>query len=165
MRSDLPKDHITYLRSQIIAVVSTIDKETKKPQSATVFYWINDVHRGEFNLYFVTRRYTRKFHNLMSDPSVSVVVGTGFDPLTVQLEGEAELVESQDGLQNMAELTERLHAHPTLAMIYSGAFVPRNPFPQQEGDDFAVFRVRPSWVRFMRYDQERGELVFDQIKP
>lgn len=166
MSYELPDNHIEYLRDQVTAVLSTVSPEGA-PHSATVFYWINDIvaEHGDFNVYFVTRRHTRKFKNLMNDARVAMVVGTTFEPFTVQLEGEAELVETQDSFEGMEELAQRLHAHPTIGMIYSGAFYPRNPFKQMEGEDFALFRIRPSWVRVMRYDEKEQRLVFEQIRP
>ena len=161
---NVPQDHIEYLREQFIAVVSTVGQDGS-PHSATVFFWINDVVHTDFNLYFVTRRHTRKYKDIAQDPRVAVVVGANFEPVTVQIEGEAELVEAQDGYENMVDLAERLHAHPDLAQIYGGHFQPRNPFPQMEGEDFAFIRVRPAWVRMMRYDGGKGELVFEQVRP
>lgn len=153
---------IAYLRSQLMAVVSTVGTDGK-PQAATVFFWVDDVARNRFNIYFVTRRHSRKFANLLINHSVAVVVGSAFEPHTLQIEGEAELIAAGDGIRNMARLSKLLAKKPNMSMLYSGAFFPKNPFGKIIGEDFAVFQVKASWARFMTYDKESKELAYHQI--
>jgi hypothetical protein len=63
----------------------------------------------------------------------------------------------------LAEFAKRMHAKPSMARLYAGAFYPRNPFAQMEGEDFAVIRVLPTSVRWMRHDPKEDKLVFHQI--
>ncbi len=155
---------IEYLGSRAIAVVSTVSKEGL-PQAATVFYWVDETVHGGFSLYFVTRRHTRKFSNIMHNPAVAVVVGTDMDPHTVQIEGEAELVEVGESVTQLGRLAMLVGKHPKVAALYTGAFYPKDPFSGIEGKDFAVFRVSPKWVRYMTYDEEKRDIVYLQTLP
>ncbi|MEY4745276.1 MAG: hypothetical protein RL272_1221 [Candidatus Parcubacteria bacterium] len=158
----IKEELIAFLRGQLIAVVSTATREGK-PESAAIFYWVNDVKNGDFSLYFVTRGNTRKMKNLLFNDEVAVVIGAEFRPSTVQIQGKAEILESADNLKNLTQLAKRIGRRPNLAKIYAGEFFPRNPFGQIEGENFVVVRVRPTWVRWMRFDQDTKKLDFHQI--
>jgi uncharacterized pyridoxamine 5'-phosphate oxidase family protein len=157
-------DAIAFLRSKLTAVVSWVAADGK-PQSATVFYWVNDVSPGHFSIFFVTRRSTRKFTAMLANPSVAIVSGMELEPVTVQIEGDVTPVDAADGLHSLEELTERLSAQPNLQMLYGGAFFPKNPFGDLQGDDFAVMQVKPTWVRFMRRNADTQNLEFLQVVP
>lgn len=157
-------DTVAFLRTKLTAVVSWVTAEGR-PQSATVFYWVNDVAQGQFNVYFVTRRSTRKFAAMLANPAVSIVSGTDMEPNSVQIEGDVTPVDAANGLRELEELTERMSAHPHLQMLYGGSFFPKNPFGDLEGEDFAVMRVKPTWVRFMRRHAVTQELEYLQVLP
>lgn len=155
---------VRYLQTQFVCVISTVTQDAK-PQAATVFYWANDINKkkGTFSLYFVTRRHTRKFENLMFNKAVAVVVGTEFQPTTVQIDGDAELVESATGIADLTQFMKRMVTHPTAALMYAGAFFPRNPFTRLEGDNYAVFKITPRWVRWMHREPDKKEITYRQI--
>jgi general stress protein 26 len=153
---------IEYLHGHFIAVASTLSP-AGMPQSATVFYWANDVTPFGFNIYFVTHRSARKFQNLLMHDAVAVVIGTDFDPNSVQIEGTAEIVEVAEKREDLDEFVKRMNAQPNMARLYDGAFFPRNAFAQIDGHDFAVVRVMPTWVRWMQYDAKEKKLVYHQI--
>jgi general stress protein 26 len=136
-----------------------------RPQSATVFYWVNDVNSGSFGIYFVTRRSSRKFQAMLANPAVAVVVGTELEPDTLQIEGDATPVEAMDGLHDLEGLHKRLASQPNLQMLYGGAFFPKNPFGKMSGDDFAVMQVKPTWARLMRRNAETEAIEFIQVLP
>jgi len=158
---DARKGVIAYLQSQLTAVVSTVSPDGR-PQASTVFYWINDFHGDDFSFFFVTRRHTRKFENLMSNKKVAFVVGTEFAPSTVQVEGEAELLDVGDQLKDMLELQKRLRTKPALARLLGGEFFPRNPISKL-GKNHALFKVRPTWIRWMRHDRAKSDITYHDI--
>lgn len=164
MTDDLTQQAIDFLGSKQIGVVSWTSAEGT-PQSATVFYWVNDLDREQgFSVYFVTRRHMRKFQCLRERPAASFVVGTEFEPKTVQIEGVAQLVQSGDDLAMLKEDMEKVFSHPAHGLLYSGEFFPRSPFTGFEETDFGVLKIVPTWARFMTYDADAKKLVFHQLK-
>ncbi len=155
---------LRYLRSKVVAVVATICLDAT-PEAATVFYWINDVDEAGFCFYFLSRRNTRKFQNLLANPAVAIVVGTEFEPETVQMSGVAEIIDAGNSLDGLEELKKRLVKHPVQAALYAGAFFPKNPFAAIEGKEFSLYRVRPSWVRHMTVDKKTKHIEYVQILP
>lgn len=134
----IKQEALDFLKEHIIAVVATTDKN-HAPNAATILYHIDD----DMNFFFMTRRQTRKYANIMENPRVAVVVGIGDGPGTVQAEGEAHLIE--DGLETFFE---NIKKHAGLAEAYYG------PFLMLPGMDMAVFRVRLSWVRYLRLNTD-----------
>lgn len=163
-KTELFRENLAFLRENVTCVLSWTSLDGRS-QSATVFFWVNDVTDTTFKVFFVTRRHTRKFGAITRNPWVSMVVGSELAPTSVQIEGQAVPMEATDGLMNLEELTVRLKAKPQLQMLYGGAFVPRNPFPDLEGEDFVVMRVTVSWVRFMHRDPATQALRLDEIFP
>lgn len=156
-------DAIDFLRAHHLAVVSTVSK-SGAPQCATVFFHIGDVESASrFHIYFVTRRHTRKFANLTANPSVAMVLGTDLEPHSVQIEGSVELIETGDAIQQLTDMGNRLLTDPQLGMLYVGAFFPQNPFGKIEGSDFAVFRVTPTWIRYMHPDASGKHIEYTQL--
>ncbi len=142
-----------FLRNSLVAVVATVN-EGGKPEAALVQCLV-DVN---FNVYFVTRRHTRKFKNLEQNKGVAITIGTELGATTVQIEGDAELV-SED-LADIEALTDR----KAMKDIYYGALLD-SPFTHIEGKDFAIFRVQPTWLRWMRLDRETGNEMYCQVIP
>ncbi len=70
-----------------------------------------------------------------------MVIGTELAPGTVQLNGEAEWLKGE-GLPYLDKIT----IDPDLKNLYYG------PFLKLEGKDFAVFKVKPNWLRYLRLD-------------
>jgi len=156
-------DSIDFLRSKHIAVISTLAKDGA-PNSATLFYHLADVSSAsDFRLYFVTRRHSRKFSNLLADPRVSMTIGTGMEPYSVQIDGTAEFMEASSGIERLFDLGNMLLSDPELGMLYVGAFYPNNPFGKIEGVDFAVFRVTPTWVRYMHPSTDQTSIEYTQL--
>jgi len=151
MSSSCAADVIAYLESQLIAVVASSSPDGQ-PQASTVFYWINDREGNRFNFYFVTRKTTRKYNNILQNPKVAVVVGTAFEPNTVQIDGIAEQLEADLSLKNLKNFSRFMTRHRIQAMIYDGAFYPKSPFKGIEGKEFVVFRVKPTRVAITSYD-------------
>lgn len=120
-----------------------------RPEVSTVLYMADD----DMNFYFVTRRQTRKFKNLLSNKNVALVIGVELSPFNIQAEGEAEPLEGKDQEIFMEKFMER----PDLQELYFG------PFLKVQGTDFAIFRVKTKWLRFMQYDRETGDEKYTQI--
>jgi len=152
------KDVLAFLNSQIICVLATVSP-TGQPQAATVFYWIDDIQGDKFNIYIVTRQHTRKFKNLTNNPLVSVVVGTQFEPITVQIDGQALLLDTNTDLRKVQNFPQMMAKHSIQSMIYGGAFYPKSPFKGLEGENYAVFCITPSQLSMMHFDEAKDEIT------
>lgn len=160
-------DILAFLRSKHIAVLSTVTKDGL-PQSATVFFHVSDVEsETRFHIYFVTRQHTRKYSNLLASkkPPVSMVIGTELEPYSVQFDGVAEFIEASEGLDHLEEFGQKLLSDTQLAMLYMGAPFSANPFGKMDGEDFAVFRINPTWVRYMHLDASGTKMEYTQLMP
>lgn len=113
-----------------LAVISTTDELRKQSESALIAFTQNE----GLELYFMTFADSRKFANLQTNQSVSLVIG--FDYRTVQYEGVAYALKGY-----AAE--EALHSFSQKAPPCSSEFLndPRARF----------FKVIPKWIRYSDY--------------
>lgn len=149
---------LKFLKEKDLSVISTVSP-TGKPESATVIYFIDD----DLNFYFVTRHNTRKFRNLQSNKNVAIVVGVELKPVTVQIEGTAELVSDEKGKSLlMAEIIKR----PQIKSLYFGPFLEldKDPvFKLDKDGDFAGYKVKINWLRWLSIDPETGREEYLQV--
>lgn len=113
-----------------LAVISTTDESQKQSESALIAFTQNN----DLEVYFMTFVDSRKFKNLQTNQSVSLVIG--FDYTTVQYEGVAY------ALKDLA-IEEALHAFSQKNTPCSPEFLndPRARF----------FKVIPKWIRYSDY--------------
>ncbi len=149
---------ITFLQSQLVAVVSSVSAKGQ-PQAATVFFWLDERQGDKFSLFFITRRDSRKFDNLMRDPRVAMVIGTAMRPTTVQVDGRATLMDMCQGLKDLRGFSRMMETHGLQKKVYAGEFYPSNPFQDTESETYALFRVRPTSITMMSYDAKNKKLA------
>lgn len=126
--------NITKIRSHFnnnpLAVISTTDELRKQSESALIAFTQNN----DLELYFMTFVDSRKFANLQTNQSVSLVIG--FDYTTLQYEGVAYV------LTDLA-VEEALHAFSEKNTPCSHEFL---------NDSRArFFKVIPRWIRYSDY--------------
>lgn len=134
----LKQEALDFLKRHTVAVVATITGDNM-PNAATVLYRIDD----DLNFYFITRRQTRKYENLMANRKIAIVVGTGDGPGTIQAEGEARPME--EGLE---KFFEGIKKNDGLEKAYYGQFL------ELPGLDLVVFRARISWMRYLHLNAD-----------
>lgn len=134
----MKQEALDFLKQHIIAVVATTD-EDHQPNAATVLYHIDD----NMNLFFMTRKQTRKYKNIKRNGRIAVVVGMGDGQGTIQAEGEAEVLEN--GLEAFFAEVQRNKA---LKDLYYG------PFLMLPGADLAVVRMRMDWMRYLHVNTD-----------
>lgn len=165
MKIDKYSDVVDFLESQHVAVLSSVSPEGHS-QSASIFFCIDDVVQfPNLTFYFLTRKSSRKCLNLMSNPRVSLVVGSTLQPYSVQMEGMAEVAETGNKLDDLVKYGKLVFSHLDLGLLYVGTYFPANPFPKIPGEDFVVFRIRPEWLRYMHPDEKLKTIHFTQILP
>ncbi|MDP3953509.1 MAG: pyridoxamine 5'-phosphate oxidase family protein [bacterium] len=149
VKSDLGKEVAEFLDKNVFMVVATADEQSQ-PEAALMMYLMDE----NLDFYFVTRRQTRKFKNLKKNPEVAFVIGLGSESSTMQGKGRVELLEEKD-----VEFMKELEKHPNLVSAYLG------PFLELVGLDFAVFRIKPDWLRLLSWDPTKRVESYHQILP
>ena len=104
------------------------------------------------NLYFATRRQTRKFENLTRNKNAAAVIGIDLGSQTMQIEGVVEHLSTHED-----EFLKAISFDSGVGALYSG------PFLKMKGIDFAVFKLTPFWMRMLHVDPKTGEECYDQI--
>ncbi len=136
------KSHILkLLGDELVCVISTVTSEGLSESAAMAFTAFED-----FSIAFQTPDNTRKYQNLKSNPSVSIVVG--WDVLTmisVQYEGFAQEVTDAEEINRIrkAQLEKNSHSERY-------AHIPENKY----------FLVKPLWVRYSEL-QEGSEYIYE----
>ena len=134
MDIDAKKKVLHFLKTQKLAVISTINSSQATPESALIAY----TEDKNLNLYFQTGRHTRKAQNLKKNPRVSLVVGLALkDLITIQYEGQAFKITKNDEIQTSKKrfiekdspTTKEYLEHPTSIF----------------------FKVTPTWIGYSDY--------------
>lgn len=145
---------LKFLQQHKTAVIATISPDNK-PQAATITYILDD----DFSFYFMTKKNSRKFKNILHNPDVGIVVGTDPKiPATAQMEGEAHVIKDP---------------HHFMVNYLSKAITIADPewWPllKPRGVDYAFFKVTITWLRWLNLDitgyPETYQEDFHQIIP
>ncbi|HTM68270.1 MAG TPA: pyridoxamine 5'-phosphate oxidase family protein [Candidatus Binatia bacterium] len=144
-----------FLRQNTMAAVSTASKDGK-PELAFVYFIVDDV----FTFFFITRRDSVKFRNIAENPLLAVSVANEDEVRTVQMYGAVEEVTDDAEIQRHTHMIIR---SPKLASLYMRnapmKFLPPR-VPEPDGVHFALLRMRPTWLRWMRKNVETDEPEF-----
>lgn len=125
-----------FLEAAEYAVVATSNAEGD-PEAATVTYITDD----DWNLYFFTRRNTRKIKNIRVNKQVAVMIGFGPESVGVQIQGTATILDEKVAEAWMGEfLVKRSGFYST--------------FLRLEGYDFVGVRVTPTTIRWLNIDED-----------
>lgn len=146
-----------FLAENKLGVLATVWK--CKPRVATVYYFMD----SDRKIYFFTKTATRKYEAIMVNKNVGFVVGTVDEPVSVQIDAEAEMVtESDEEVRLVNELLEVA----TSGNSYWPAIMRIGGDPSPK-----VFELKPTWMRL--YDArglignspEENAKAFVQIYP
>jgi uncharacterized pyridoxamine 5'-phosphate oxidase family protein len=125
-----------FLQQSKVGVIGTVNAKGE-PELATVTIVVD----ADFNVYFVTRRDTRKFLNLERDKHVGMVIGASpTAPTTVQIQGDAEFI--QNFPNDAAEFLSR---------AINLAQSEYEPLEKITGSNFVIIKVKPTWLRWMTF--------------
>lgn len=114
---------VEFVRRTRLGVVATTDRRGN-PEAAVVDLAITD----DGVLLFTSKKQARKVVNLATNDRVAIVVG--LEPVSLQIEGDAELLVGAEREQPAAEYQAQLPHRP------------------QVTDAYALHRVRPTFVRY-----------------
>ncbi len=134
---------LEFLRQQLLCVVSTVN-EAGHPESALVAF----SETSDLKLIFTTDDTSRKYHNLVQNPNLSVVVGWSEDArITVQYEGVARVVEG-------AERQEYEAIHFTKQ---PGSMRRKTIRTEQ------MIVITPVWARYTDYGHDPAEIYEEDL--
>jgi nitroimidazol reductase NimA-like FMN-containing flavoprotein (pyridoxamine 5'-phosphate oxidase superfamily) len=97
-------DALQFLKNHPAGVLATVSKDYS-PHAAAVFYVADD----SFNIYFLTKRDSRKYAAISAHPQVAFAVGRLDVPQTLQIEGVAsEIQDDSEKAQHVPALIKTL---------------------------------------------------------
>lgn len=107
---------------------------------ATVVHFISD---ASFNIYFLTKKDSRKFAAIQAHPQVAFVVGRSDVPQSLQIEGVASEVLSDDTKE--ARISELMNI---LAQHVPGYV----PLAKMDGE-MTLMWLQPKWIRWADFSK------------
>lgn len=118
-----------FMKQNTLTVISTVDIENNKPESAVIAFAENE----SLEIIFGTSNKTRKYRNLQKNQNVSFVIGWDANTGTVQYEGIARELSGQESSQ------------------YSSILITKNPRSEKfvHKEDQRYFLVKPTWIRLL----------------
>lgn len=121
-------EFVEFVRAAKLAVVSTVTPEGR-PEAAV----LEIAALGDGTLLFDCRPIARKVRNLAKNTRVALVIG--WDPVTLQVEGEAELLM---GIEREAML---------------GLYAQQHAVNPAIADDLMLYQVSVDWLRYVEVGQ------------
>ena len=141
-----------FLKSNPVAVLSTVSP-TQEPMAATIFFSVDN----KLNFYFMTKSFTRKFNNIEQNNKVSLVVGTGNVPVTAQIQGKAEkIVDPEELKTRLDELKNVFTKNEFVGPLFEIV---------GEENEIIIFKITPSWIRWLDLREGGDNNEFIQILP
>ena len=118
-----------FMKENMLTVISTVDVDMNKPESAVIAF----AQKDNFELIFGTKNTTRKYRNLQKNPNVSFVIGWDSDIGTVQYEGVAKELSGEE------------------SKLHSSILIAKNPRSEKfvNREDQRYFLVQPRWIRIL----------------
>jgi general stress protein 26 len=130
------KDLVYHLIKQNkLAVVSTVNVKSE-PESALVGIAVS----VNLEIIFDTVKASRKYHNILHNPKVALVIGWE-NEVTLQCEGEAEVLGKGDEADNLRE-------------VYYLAY-PDGRERAQTWPGLVHIKVTPHWLRYSNFNDPR----------
>lgn len=132
---------------QNLGVISTSTSD--KPEAAVIYF----AYDNQLNIYFATRKASRKYTNLAENPNAAFVIYNAELLKTIQLEGVVSVVE--DPYEQVVHYTQLVE----LA-------VKNNPLPpiDQLGESEIMFlKLTPTWARVGTFEATRDGDIFAEV--
>jgi general stress protein 26 len=120
-----------FIKRHALGVVSTVSTDNK-PEAALVGIAVSN----DLEIVFDTVKTSRKYHNIIQNPNVAVVIGWD-NETTAQLEGVATELAGED------------------AAIYKEIYFGVYPDGRERAEtwpDIVHFKITPNWVRYSNYN-------------
>jgi general stress protein 26 len=131
-----------FIKQQPLGVIATTNK-AEQPEAALVGIAVS----VNLEIIFDTIKISRKYHNILQNPKVALVIGWD-DETTIQYEGTAEVLGNDAVAENLKE-------------IYFRAF-PDGRERAETWPGLVHIKVTPQWLRYSNFNEPQviQELVF-----
>jgi uncharacterized pyridoxamine 5'-phosphate oxidase family protein len=136
-KKDINEKLLNFLKTQMLGVVSTVDWENNKPESAVVAFCETE----GLELIFGTFLDTRKFKNIHNNPNVSFVIG--WSNFTIQYEGIAKITDGEE-----ASKCKEKHLKKNPASI---------KFSTEQRQRY--IKVSPKWIRLTDFSNSAEPII------
>lgn len=128
-----------FLKNSRLATISTISKDVNRPEASLIYYVTDD----DFHVYMITSTESRKIKNILKNNKVALVIGQETEPVVLQIEGEAKMV---DELDKKREISNRYLELANEANPKSFNWPPVMKIPSESG--FIIVKITISWFKF-----------------
>lgn len=117
--------------NQSLGTISTISSNIK-PEAASIYF----VFDKNLNIFFITRKESRKYKNILNNNRASFVITTEKPPKTVQLEGVVEETSTKEQGTHFSNLIATASRHN---------FMP--PVSQLNDSEMVFMKIKTTWAR------------------
>lgn len=136
--SSVRAEALAFAKSHSAGVLATVAKDYS-PHASVVYYVADD----SFNIYFLTKRGSRKYDAIKAHPQVAFTLGRQDIPQTLQIEGMgSELESAEDQQKHVPDLLQIL-------MAQTPGFA---PVGKMDGN-LAVMWLQPKWIRWADFSK------------
>lgn len=140
LTADIIKIAQDFISENPLGTVGTTDT-AGRPWGAAVYLGCDD----QFNLYFSTKRETRKHQNLSSNPQISAVFTAEEPKITVQVSGVATLVTQHDEARAAADALQHAKDKQT-------DWVP--PLDMLDAGSYELYKITVNYARLSGFDNQ-----------
>jgi nitroimidazol reductase NimA-like FMN-containing flavoprotein (pyridoxamine 5'-phosphate oxidase superfamily) len=137
-QDELKREILAFLRENNI--MSAAVSEENKPSATILLFYVDD----HFNFHFATHKSSYKAQKLLKNPAISLSVWKNLEML-VQVDGiVSEITDTDEKLSIVDKLAASASKEPD--------FWP--PLLRIGGEDYIVFRIKPTWIRKLDMKQD-----------
>lgn len=140
---DKIKKAVKFVNANSLITLGTATKEGL-PYCASIYAVADE----DFAVYFVTKEETRKYKNIVDNPSVSMVSINEKNCSTLQLTG---LAKDENNPKKRMWVVEKIAATCALHEEW------RPPVEQLDSGNYCVVKVTPSWARLADFSKPDGK--------
>jgi general stress protein 26 len=139
---------LEFVKSKYTAVIASVSY-TGNPAAATIYFFMDE----DLNIYFMTKKFARKFENLQNDHNVALVIGIDNEPATVQIEGIAsQITEGEEFDLRMEQLQKKFFHNDFIAPLFQLS---------PDKNEIILYKITPKWIRWLdlRGENKNGDFV------
>ena len=137
------RELVSFLRSNPVAALASINAKGMPEIMAIYFYVEHDL-----SISFITKVKTRKFENISTTPSISLLVYEKDRLMSAEIHGEAKVIDDTiefvQTIERFQEVFERQRK-----------WLP--PISQIEAGNYTAYKIFPKRIYFRRFSEEGGE--------
>ncbi|MEO5646468.1 MAG: pyridoxamine 5'-phosphate oxidase family protein [Candidatus Paceibacterota bacterium] len=131
-----------------LGIISTVNT-TGHPESAVVYF----SHDDSLNIFFTTRKNSRKYKNLVQTPTVAFVVYDETTYQTVQIEGVASTI---------SDPTEQTRLFATV-VEYATKNDAVPPIDKIGDSEIMFIKITTSWARLGNFELSQKDGIFKEV--